>query len=86
MLLIRFLIIFICILYLLRMLGRILLPAFFRGAVHKAQAYQSNHHTQNQQARRPKEGTIKIDFIPPDAYKSAVPDSEGEFVKYEEIK
>ncbi len=85
MLLIRFLIISICILYMLRMLGRLLLPALFRGVINKAQT-QQNNSTQNRADRRPKEGTIKVDFIPPDAYKSAVPDTEGEFVKYEEVK
>lgn len=85
MLLIRFLIIFICILYMLRMLGRLLLPALFRGMVNKAQGQQSNP-TQNQADRRPKEGTVKVDYIPPNVYKSAVPDTEGEFVRYEEVK
>jgi hypothetical protein len=85
MLLIRFLIISICILYMLRMLGRLLLPALFRGVINKAQT-QQNNSTQNRADRRPKEGTVKVDFIPPDAYKSAVPDTEGEFVKYEEVK
>lgn len=85
MLLIRFLIIFISIVYMLRMLGRLLLPALFRGVMNKAQA-QSNS-TQNQTSqRRPKEGTVKVDYIPPNVYKSAVPPTEGEFVKYEEVK
>ncbi len=69
----------------LRMLGRLVLPALFRGVMNKAQAQQSNPG-QNQSERRPKEGTIKVDYIPPDVYKSAVPASEGEFVKYEEVK
>lgn len=85
MLLIRFLIILICILYLLRMLGRLLLPALFRGMVNKAQAQQAKT-TQPGAPRGPKEGTIKVDYIPPDVYKSAVPNTEGEFVKYEEVK
>lgn len=84
MLLIRFLIVSVCILYMLRMLGRLLLPALFRGMVNKAQAQQGN--PMQGQTRRQKEGIVKIDFIPPDANKSAIPDSEGEFVKYEEIK
>ena len=86
MLLIRFLILFICLLYLLRMLGRLLLPALFRGVVNKAQSHRNNAPFQKQHTNRPKEGTIKVDFIPPNAYKSAVPDTEGEFVKYEEVK
>jgi len=86
MLLIRFLIIFFCIIYILRMLGRLLLPALFRGMVNKAQSQQGNPAYGRTEQRRQKEGTVKIDFIPPDANKSAIPDSEGEFVKYEEVK
>lgn len=85
MLLIRFLIIFICIVYILRMLGRLLLPALFRGFVSKAQAQQANA-TQPNAPRGPKEGTIKVDYIPPGVYKSAIPKTEGEFVRYEEVK
>ena len=84
MLLIRFLIIFICILYLLRILGRLLLPALFRSVVNKAQAQQAS--SAQQSPRGPKEGTIKVDYIPPDVYKSAIPKTEGEFVRYEEVK
>ncbi|WP_299286711.1 DUF4834 domain-containing protein [uncultured Mucilaginibacter sp.] len=84
MLLIRFLIIFICILYLLRMLGRMLLPALFRSVVNKAQAQQAS--AQQSAPRGPKEGTLKVDYIPPNVYKSAIPKTEGEFVRYEEVK
>ena len=84
MLLIRFLIIFISIVYMLRMLGRLLLPALFRGVMNKAQAQSSSQNNTSQ--RRPKEGTVKVDYIPPNVYKSAVPPTEGEFVKYEEVK
>ncbi len=69
----------------LRMLGRLLLPALFRGIVNKAQS-QQNNTSQNQAPRGPKEGTIKVDYIPPNVYKSAVPPTEGEFVKYEDVK
>ncbi|RYE32172.1 MAG: DUF4834 domain-containing protein [Sphingobacteriaceae bacterium] len=85
MLLVRFLIIFISIIYILRMLGRLLLPALFRGVMNKAQA-QSTSTQNNPSQRRPKEGTVKVDYIPPNVYKSAVPPTEGEFVKYEEVK
>ena len=87
MILIRFLIIFFCIVYVLRMLGRLLLPALFRGMVNKAQAQQGNPMQDRYTANRPaKEGMVKVDYIPPHANKSAIPDTEGEFVKYEEIK
>ncbi len=69
----------------LRMLGRMLLPALFRGMVNKAQAQSNPNRNQSSQSR-PKEGIVKVDYIPPNVYKSAVPPTEGEFVKYEEIK
>jgi hypothetical protein len=52
----------------------------FQSLVNKAQ--QQNQ----QQYRNPKqpEGKIKVDYIP--NTKSQIPDSEGDFVDYEEIK
>lgn len=84
MLLIRFLIISICIMYILRSLVRFLLPALFQGMVNKAQQQQNAQQRQYRQQQRPT-GSIKIDHIPP-TQKSAIPDSEGEFVDYEEVK
>ncbi|MDR6942820.1 DUF4834 domain-containing protein [Mucilaginibacter pocheonensis] len=80
MLLIRFLLISICILYIIRSLVRYLLPVLFESVVNKAQQQQY----QQQQPKRP-EGAIKVDYIP-QGKKSTVPDSEGEFVDYEEVK
>ena len=85
MILIRFLIIAICTLYIIRSLARILLPMLFQGMVNKAtQQHQYRQHNYQQQ-HRPREGSIKIDHIP-ETKKSSVPDSEGDFVDYEEIK
>lgn len=82
MLLIRFLIISICILYILRSLVRIFLPMLFQGLVNKAQQQQN---AQQRQYRQKPTGAIKVDYMPP-AQKGAIPDSEGEFVDYEEVK
>ena len=84
MLLIRFLIISICILYILRSLVRIFLPMLFQGLVNKAQQQQNAQQSQYSQKQKPT-GAIKVDYMPP-AQKSAIPDSEGEFVDYEEVK
>jgi hypothetical protein len=53
----------------------------FQSLVNKAQ-----QQGQQQQYRNPKqpEGKIKVDYIP--QTKNQVPDSEGDFVDYEEIK
>ncbi|HEY9196189.1 MAG TPA: DUF4834 family protein [Mucilaginibacter sp.] len=85
MLLIRFLIISICILYIIRSLMRYLIPALFQSVINKAQqqAQQQQNYHQHQQ-KRP-DGAIKVDYIP-EGKKSKLPDSEGEFVDYEEVK
>jgi len=79
MILIRFLLISICILYIVRAIMRFLLPFLFQSVVNKAQ--------QQQNYKRPEQptGRIKVDYIP-EGKKSNIPDSEGEFVDYEEVK
>jgi hypothetical protein len=81
----RILIASICILYIVRSLARIFLPMLFNSVINKAQE-QARQQQQNyqQQQQRP-DGRIRVDHIP-DGKKSSVPDSEGEFVDYEEIK
>jgi hypothetical protein len=80
MLLIRILIIFICSLYIIRSLIRIFLPVLFKSVINKAQEQQNYQ----QQYKKPDE-KIRVDYVP-EGKKSSVPDSEGEFVEYEEIK
>lgn len=78
---IRFLLISILVLYIIRNLVRILLPMLFQSLVNKAQ-----QQGQQQQYRRPQQpdGKVKVDYIPQN--KQQVPDSAGDFVDYEEIK
>jgi hypothetical protein len=83
MILIRFLIISICVLYILRALVRIFLPMLFQSAINKAQ--QQARNQQNYQQQPPPDGRVKVDYMP-ESRKSSVPDTEGEFVEYEEIK
>ena len=82
MLLIRFLLISICILYIIRSLVRYLLPVLFESVVNKAQ--QQAQQQQRQSSKR-QDGAIRVDYIP-QGKKSTVPDSEGEFIDYEEVK
>lgn len=79
---IRFLLISILVLYIIRNLVRILLPMLFQSLVNKAQ----QQGQQQQQYRRPQQpdGKVKVDYIPQN--KQQVPDSAGDFVDYEEIK
>jgi hypothetical protein len=82
---VRFLITSICILYIIRSLVRWFLPSILNSVVNKAAQQQGRQQHNYQQQQRPREGSIKIDHIP-QAPKSKVPDSEGDFVDYEEIK
>lgn len=79
---IRFLLVSILVLYIIRNLVRILLPMLFQSLVNKAQ----QPGQQQQQYRRPQQpdGKVKVDYIPEN--KQQVPDSAGDFVDYEEIK
>lgn len=78
----RILIASICILYIIRSLVRIFLPMLFNSVINKAQ--EQARQQQNYQQPRP-DGRIRVDYKP-EGKKSSVPDSEGEFVDYEEIK
>ncbi|MFD0750458.1 DUF4834 family protein [Mucilaginibacter calamicampi] len=81
--LLRFLLVAIVILYIIRALLRYLLPMLFQSLVNKAQQGQQNNSRPNGQKPT---GKINIDYIPQEATKSKVPDTEGDFVEYEEIK
>ncbi|MEO7211906.1 DUF4834 family protein [Mucilaginibacter sp.] len=82
--LLKVLIIIICILYIVRYVFKLLLPAIFRTVINNAQQQHAGQQQNYQQTRRPDE-RVKVDYIP-EGQKSKVPDSEGEFVDYEEIK
>ncbi len=83
--LLSFLITSILVLYIIRSLARIFLPMLFQSAINKA---QQQHHQptggQQNHNRSNTTGKIKVDYMPKS--KGTVPDSEGEFVDYEEIK
>ncbi|MBS7566580.1 DUF4834 family protein [Mucilaginibacter sp. Bleaf8] len=85
MILIRFLIISVCVLYIIRSLARIFLPMLFQSMVNKAQQQNRQQYQQQQQSSNRPDGKIKVDFIPP-AKKNSVPDNEGDFIDYEEVK
>lgn len=81
MVLIRFLIITIAILYILRFIARLLLPMLFQKVMNKA-AQQYNAAKPKEPAPRP-QGKIQVDFAPP-KHESSIAD-KGEFVEYEEL-
>ena len=81
MILIRFLLVSILILYVVRAILRLLLPFLFQSVVNKAQQQYQQGNARPEQPT----GRIKVDYIP-EGKKSNIPDSEGEFVDYEEVK
>ncbi|HEY2583559.1 MAG TPA: DUF4834 family protein [Mucilaginibacter sp.] len=83
--LLSFLITAILILYIVRTLARIFLPMLFQSVVNKAQQQQQNGGQQSYRRQSQPDAKIKVDYIP-QGKKNTVPDSEGEFVDYEEVK
>jgi hypothetical protein len=81
--LLDFLLIAIFAIYIIRSLARIFLPMLFQSVVNKAQQQQSQQ--QNYTSNNNPTGKIKVEYKP-DAKKGSIPDSEGEFIDYEEIK
>ncbi len=82
--LLKFLVIAICVLWLLRMVARLLLPMLLRKVVKKAQQHANQHY--EQQHRPEPEGRIRVDYIPPKDTEALAANKAGEFVDYEEIK
>ena len=80
---IEFLVIGVLIYYVARMLIRMLLPMLFQSLVNKAQQQQGGRSSNYQRTNQP-DGRVKVDYAP--KTKSQIPDSEGDFIDYEEIK
>lgn len=84
--LIRFLFIAIGILYIVRAIIRWALPMLFQSVVNKAQQQHQQQQTNYKSTQQQPTGRIKVDYVPEDRKKGKFPDSEGEFVDYEEVK
>jgi hypothetical protein len=74
----------IFILWIIRMIIRIVMPMLVQKVMNKAQQFQQNSQQNYTQSNKRTEG-VKVDYIP-QTPKSKIPDSEGDFVDYEEIK
>ncbi|WP_443945457.1 DUF4834 family protein [Pedobacter sp. AW1-32] len=83
MALIKFIFITILVLWIIRMLIRLILPMLFNNLASKMQQQASGQ--QYQQQKRKPEGKISIDYMPPKPDQSKT-DKLGDFVDYEEIK
>lgn len=70
-------------LWLIRVIVRLLLPMLFQKMVYKAQQ-QANRQYQQSRDPRP-DGRIRVDYVPPREKNEKV-DKLGDFVDYEEVK
>jgi hypothetical protein len=87
---------FVCVVlfYILRIVFRLVMPMVFQKVMNQAQQQQSRQQyrsTENQRTNYTQTNTsqteIKVDYVPPrDKSKGSVPDSEGDFVDFEEVK
>lgn len=82
MALIKFIFISILVLWIIRMLIRLILPMLFGNLASKMQQ-QASGQGQQQQRKKP-EGSISIDYMPPK--QAGKTDKLGDFVDYEEVK
>lgn len=80
--LIKFLFIAVLVLWVIRILIRLLLPMLFNNLAGKMQQQASG---QPQQPKRKPEGSISIDYMPPKPNQGKT-DKLGDFVDYEEVK
>ena len=76
----RFLLIVFIIFYVLMLVGRLLLKRFIK----ISRTQYNNGHGQNSARKTKREGETFIDFQPQE--KKQIPDDEGDYVDYEEIK
>ncbi|TDG37200.1 DUF4834 family protein [Pedobacter changchengzhani] len=81
--LLKFLFIAVLVLWVLRLLIRLLLPMLFGNLANKMQQ-QATGQKQQQRSSKP-EGSISIDYMPPKPDQGKT-DKLGDFVDYEEIK
>lgn len=84
MFIIKFLLITIIILWIIRMLLRVLFPVMLRGMFGNMEQQAANAQQQQSRNRRP-EGSISIDYMP-QKEKKGNPDKLGDFIDYEEVK
>ncbi|MGV3509858.1 MAG: DUF4834 family protein [Sphingobacteriaceae bacterium] len=83
--LLKFLFITILVLWLIRMIVRLLLPILFKKMVSKAQEHVNTQYRQQEQPRRPT-GKISVDYVPPKDKEARAADKAGDFIDFEEVK
>jgi len=82
---IKFLFIVIMVLWLIRVLLKLVFPMVIKSMFGKMQEQSGYPGQQQQQKPRRPEGSISIDYVPPQP-KHGNADKLGDFVEYEEVK
>ena len=82
---VKFLFITIMILWLIRVLLRLVFPLVLKSVFGKMQQQQQPGQKRQQQQSSKPEGSISIDYVPPQP-KQGNADKLGDFVEYEEVK
>lgn len=82
---IKFLFITILILWIIRVLLRLVFPLVLKSVFGKMQQQENQRAGRPQQQPRKPEGAISIDYVPPQP-KHGNADKLGDFVEYEEVK
>lgn len=80
----KFLLISIIVLWIIRLLVRLIFPMLLKNVVNNMQQQATNTAQQANRSAKP-EGSISIDYMPKKE-KKGNPDKLGDFVDYEEIK
>lgn len=80
----KFILILILIILVLRSLSRLFMPFMVSEVMKKAQRNMNEQYKRQQTTK--KEGEVYVDFEPPKAKKKFFTKNEGDFVDYEEIK
>jgi hypothetical protein len=84
--LIKFIFITIMVLWLIRLLLRLIFPLVLKNMFSKMQQSAADpRQQQHRQNRRAPEGSVNIDYVPPQPKKGNA-DKLGDFVEYEEVK
>lgn len=88
---IKFLIVCFCVYLLLKWLLKPLVQRLLNRALHDMAKkhggqFQGQHRQQAQQTKQKREGSIHVDYVPPKTKNKTIPDDEGEYIDYEEVK
>lgn len=86
--LLRFLFIAIALMWVFRLVFRLIVPMLFQNIVHKAQGNGAQNQQQYRQTYKQNnpDSSLRVDYVPPKDKEAKAADKAGDFIDYEEIK